>query len=301
MSKSVMAAVVFGLRKIFKKMVTIKLNGGLGNQMFQYAFGRAMSLRRGEELILDLSSYDQLARGDTPRQFKLDQFAIQATIINKQVRPLTASLLWRLRHRLGTLISKEYHLRFHPEYLKSKEKIFDGFFQSYKYFRDYENVIRKDFSIKRSMTGQVKSLADKIGQSESVSIHVRRGDYVSNVSNYHGYGVCPIEYYAQAIDLVKSKTTKPHFYIFSDDIAWVKKNLIFSGEAVYVSVLGLDETIELYLMSLCQYNIIANSTFSWWAAWLNARPDKQVIAPKKWTNVKNFDTIDLIPENWIRL
>lgn len=281
-------------------MIVIRLNGGLGNQMFQYAFGRSLALMRNETLGLDLSNYEKNINPDTPRKFELGNFMIMAEILPINERNNSSSLWLRLSQKINLFFRGDYHMRFHPALLKKKQHIFDGFFQSYKYFIDYEKIIRNDFSLNFMLTGKAKELAESIILEKSVSVHIRRGDYVTNEKNYQGYGVCSIEYYKEAIKIVSTKQPKAEFYVFSDDIKWVKENLSFPDLTVYVSGYGFDDSVEMYLMSLCKYNIIANSTFSWWAAWLNKYPNKIVIAPKKWANI-SVVTNDLLPVDWLKI
>lgn len=280
-------------------MIVVKLKGGLGNQMFQYAFGRSLALRRGVVLRLDINQFENAVPGETPRTFKLDRFNIQAEIVSgvKDKK----EIVWRLINKLGQLMCKDFHLRFHPIFLKIKFDYFIGFFQSFKYFMDSADELRRDFKLKEPLSTEAAAVLKQIRTGQSVSIHIRRGDYVSNQINYKGFGVCSLDYYQGAISMIKEKMAEPHFFIFSDDIEWTKKNLKIDGPAVYISSYNFEETVELKLMSQCKHNIIANSSFSWWGAWLNENPQKIVIAPQKWTNISKFDTIDLIPIEWIKL
>ena len=282
-------------------MITIKIQGGIGNQMFQYAFGRSLSLKRKENLRLDTSFYKNIKSGDTPREFKLNNFNIKADIIETDSLSKSTKTFWKLINKIGLMFHKDFHVRFHPYFLKVRIKNFIGFFQSYKYFSDYEKEIKEDLTLKIQLPAKAIEILEQIKNSSSVSIHVRCGDYITNKDNLKSYGVCSLDYYQNAISRIKEKVDKPVFYVFSDDINWVKSNLKTDENLIFVSDNNFDETVQLELMSNCKNNIIANSSFSWWAGWLNKNPNKIVIAPKKWTNIVNFDTIDLIPEDWIKI
>lgn len=282
-------------------MITIKIQGGIGNQMFQYAFGRSLSLKRKEVLRLDTSFYKNIKNGDTPREFKLNNYNIKADIIETENFGKFTKIFWKLVNGMGLAIYKDFHIRFHPYFLNTKLKNFIGFFQSYKYFNAYEKEIKEDLTLKIALPLKATEILEQIKDNQSVSIHIRCGDYITNKDNLKNYGTCSLDYYQNAISKIKEKVDKPIFYVFSDDINWAKSNLKIDENFVFVSDYKFDETIELELMSNCKNNIIANSSFSFWAAWLNKNPNKIVIAPKKWTNIVNFDTIDLIPENWIKI
>lgn len=313
-------------------MIITRLNGGLGNQMFQYAFGRIASLKRSkagkaEELKLDITGYGAPKMNirlepDTYRAFRLGFFNIQAEIatteeVRKAKYPLgIISKGWRgFKHKL----LRKFYIDYHPEQMdrlaKSggifaaiKDRIFppyaDGFFQSELYFNapEFRSAIVSDFQLKPEwISPAMKDIDDVIRQAEgSVSLHVRRGDYVSHKTVAKVQGACSPEYYAEAISRIASSVPNPHFFIFSDDIEWVKQNIPIGHIATYVSNPALKDYEELVLMSHCKHNIIGNSTFSWWGAWLNQNPDKTVIAPKRWT-ARNTENPNIIPAGWIRI
>ena len=178
----------------------------------------------------------------------------------------------------------------------------DGFWQSDKYFLKYESEIRKDFSFP-SFTDRVNiNLLSEIINSNSVSIHIRRGDYIQMNSAIESHPLCSIKYYQSAISKIKEIIEKPKFYFFSDDIEWVKNQFFSVENAIFVNHnKGKDSYKDMQLMANCKHNIIANSSFSWWGAWLNPNPKKIVIAPKNWFKDTSIDTSDLIPSTWIRL
>jgi hypothetical protein len=147
-----------------------------------------------------------------------------------------------------------------------------------------------------------QEIINEIMDTNSVSLHVRRGDYLINPRAKQLLVVCDAEYYLKSVEIMSSKVERPHFYIFSDDIKWAKENIIMPFKTTFVGENGPRKSYEdLRLMSLCKHNIIANSSFSWWGAWLNENPNKIVIAPKQWFRSSEKDTKDLIPESWLKI
>jgi hypothetical protein len=176
----------------------------------------------------------------------------------------------------------------------------DGYFQSYKYFQDIREVLLRDFFFP-GLDENNSLIENSIVKSiNSVSIHFRRSDYLmEKVIDVHG--VLSEEYYSTAVNLINKIVPNSHFFIFSDDIKHVKDNYSFENATFIEGNNGTDSWKDLYLMSKCKNNIIANSTFSWWAGWLNINPSKIVIAPKKWFNNKDLNNDNLIPQNWIQI
>ncbi|MBC7981871.1 alpha-1,2-fucosyltransferase, partial [Candidatus Parcubacteria bacterium] len=170
-----------------------------------------------------------------------------------------------------------------------------GNYHREKYFIEVKDQVLKQFTLKNPLSQTAQDVLKNI-DTNSVSIHIRRGDYVNN--NHHGS--CDLGYYYKALHHIKSKISSPHFFIFSDDIQWAKDNMQI-GEATFVSNGDIPEVEELILMSMCSHNIIANSTFSWWAAYLNQNLHKIVIAPKQWTRKETSDTLEILPKTWIQL
>jgi len=292
-------------------MIIVKLTGGLGNQMFQYAAGRKLALMRGVQLKLDLSSFSATVPGDTPRSYALDvflfepHFAVPADIeslcrpTGKLARKITEAVL-----PLGMrTYYKERQFQFDPDFMRLGSNVYlDGFWQSEKYFSDISETIQQDFAIRQQLEDRNLELAEQIRSSESVSLHIRRGDYVSNPTTGSYHGICPLEYYRQGVTYIAERNHNINLFIFSDDPAWVRDNLHLSYPMTLVDHNGADSPYEdLRLMSLCHHNIIANSSFSWWGAWLNLNPNKLVVAPANWFNQQNIDTSDLIPFNWHRI
>ncbi|OJI09297.1 MAG: alpha-1,2-fucosyltransferase [Candidatus Vogelbacteria bacterium CG10_big_fil_rev_8_21_14_0_10_49_38] len=289
-------------------MIIVNLKGGLGNQMFQYALGRKLALKTGQELKLDLTGFDR----DHSRAFGLDNFNIIKP-------PATPAEIKRVKYPYGWFskgwrwfrfkILRVHHTGWEPKTLNQIERklkthddfYLDGFWQSHKYIEDVRENLLTDFTPKESLEKKYPDLIAQIKNTNSVGIHLRRGDYATNSRVLREFGVCSIAYYQRAIKLLAEKIDQPNLFIISDDINWVKENLPTDHPTVYVSELGTKDYEELLIMSQGKHNIIANSTFSWWGAWLNNNPDKIVIAPEPWFNNNSIKIDDIIPPTWIRL
>ncbi|KAB0666162.1 alpha-1,2-fucosyltransferase [Oryzomonas japonica] len=296
-------------------MIIVKLWGGLGNQMFQYAAARRLAHINGDRLKLDTQWFGREARGDTPRRYELGVFDITADIATaEEVRRLRGvdTRRWpkavkRLLASVGyaTPISyvAEQHFNSAPEILSLKGDIYlDGYWQSEKYFRDTADVIRNDFRLKESPDGANASVLREIKVCESVSLHFRRGDYVTNSNAAAYHGVLSLDYYAAAIEAIGARVASPRFFVFSDDLTWVKHNFKIDFPVTYIDVNGAEKAYDdLRLMSACQHHIIANSSFSWWGAWLNKNSKKIVVAPQKWYSATEINSDDLIPDAWLRI
>lgn len=285
-------------------MIITNLKGGLGNQMFQYALGRKLSLHNNDQIKLDISGYPR----QNLRSYRLDAFNIVENIaraeeIKKFKYPYgILSMAWR---RFSFKILRRFHIGWEPRLLAKLEKkqnvYLDGFWQSYRYLEDVVDVIKKDFTLKEPLEKVCPELIHQIEATNSISLHIRRGDYVADTKTQKHHGSCSLDYYRQAVDLVAKKVVNPTFFIFSDGIDWVKNNLSISHPVIYVSNPELQDYHELILMSLCHHNIIANSSFSWWGAWLNDHSDKIVISPSRWVNNNSVKIDDLIPPTWIKI
>ena len=200
---------------------------------------------------------------------------------------------------------KEFMYRFRLFYVSygtKRRSYVEGFFQSEKNFTEVALDIRKEFTLKKEFESK-SFLAEKsiIDLTRSVSVHIRRGDYANNKTTNTYFGTCSKDYYLVAMGHIRSKVSSPIFYFFSDDIEWTKKEFGESENFIFISKPELEDYEELILMSKCAHNILANSSFSWWAAWLNANPHKAVVAPKKWLNVTPDPQPNIIPESWVRL
>ncbi|MCL5798059.1 MAG: alpha-1,2-fucosyltransferase [Patescibacteria group bacterium] len=290
-------------------MIITRLIGGLGNQMFQYAAGRRLAHARGTVLKLDIVGFEVYKL----RKYELEYFRINSEIAqNKELdvyKSARSKGLLRFVYKLvpsrGPKVNfySEKSFNFNKEVLKLPENAYlTGYWQSEKYFKDIEKIIRREFEFKTRPDRENNLLLKKIRSVNSISIHVRRGDLVTNRSTNKYHGVCPISYYLTALKIISEKVKNPHLFIFSDDIPWVRRNFKLKLPVYFVENNQGDHSYEdLRLMQNCKHNIIANSTFSWWAAWLNPNKGKTIVAPKKWFNEKSIDTSDLIPEDWIKI
>ncbi|MEM9830572.1 MAG: alpha-1,2-fucosyltransferase [Bacteroidota bacterium] len=201
----------------------------------------------------------------------------------------------------------EYHYKpiLSSSFLRKYKWYFNGYWQNENYFKTYSQKILHDFTPKDNLFSSTleKDAAD-IQQCNAISIHFRRGDYVSNTKTAQHHGVCSIEYYMNAVQYVAKRVESPYFYIFSDDIDWVKSNFSLRyGNRVIEGNNQYNSFTDMYLMSLCKHHIIANSTFSWWGAWLGRNPDKIVITPQRWFAdfSRNEEKKSIVPPDWIRL
>jgi len=293
-------------------MIIVHLNGGLGNQMFQYAFGKRTAENNNDILKLDLSHYSNTHPTETPRRYNLDIYNINESFASdKEIGALkfgNRSFFSRILSWLS--VSDEERSYIVEKFFQFDQSMLDikgnaylqGYWQSEKYFNDIRKVLLENFTIKTHLDDKNKKVLDGINETESVSVHIRRGDYIKDKKTKQFHGTCSLEYYKKAIDIIGKKIKNPHFFIFSDDIEWAKKNLRLSYPAHFVDNNDDEHNYEdLRLMSNCKHNIIANSSFSWWGAWLNQNPDKIVIAPRKWFNDPNIDTSDVTPKSWLRI
>lgn len=274
-------------------MIVVQLLGGLGNQMFQYACGRALALRTGKQLYLDVGSYS-LYPG---RHFELDVLNIQATIINLEEDKAIGS-------RLGLpdiQVYSEQQYNFDPNVFALRDNVFlqGGFWQTEKYFQDFAGVMHEELSPKLpSLSAESLSIAQDMKRYLSIAIHVRRTDYAI----YDKLGILPIDYYENVRRYLGTTFPAARYYVFSDDVAWCKREFTVFPNAYLVEHQGQVGCHEdLWLMSQCQHNVIANSTYSWWGAWLNGNPQKLVIAPDRWFAGEHLNTQDLLPDKWIKV
>ncbi len=289
-------------------MIIVKLMGGLGNQMFQYALGRRLSLLHNTILKVDTSFLNDKSHNHTLRKYELDVFSMSVSIATKtDLNKFSVASNGRLRRLLPFLaayrIINEPCFEFNEDILKSpKHSLLIGYWQTEKYFLPIQDTIREDFKFRKPLEGKNADIASGIIKQNAVSMHIRRGDYVHHEETSKVHGACPTEYYTAALRYIQGKVKDVHLYIFSDDMAWVKDNMFFDAPATYVEHnSGKISYADMQLMSLCRHNIIANSSFSWWGAWLNPNPGKLVVAPAKWFNDGSANTKDLIPEGWQKI
>jgi hypothetical protein len=284
--------------------------GGLGNQMFQYALGRRLALDRGVPLKLDVSWYE----GQDNRSYSLCNLAIKADIASaKQIFSmksyssfLPVHVVWKAAQRFlpyyKRRVVKEQEIgTYDPNILHCPDHAWlNGYWQSEKYFQEIKKLICQDFSPRRKFPRRVLQMALLMHSNpNSVSIHIRRGDYLTEFSQ--SFATCSIDYYKQAVLHISAIINKPHFYIFSDDIEWAKNNLVFNEGMTFIEPdTKIGDFMDMYLMSQCRHHINANSSFSWWGAWLGEKTDSIVIAPNRWYTNDSYPK-DTIPERWVKL
>lgn len=293
-------------------MIIVKLMGGLGNQMFQYATARRLAYRHKAELRLDLSAFDNMAEIDTPRHYELNCYKIIGQPADKSELAMVlpqdfhASTTFRIKRRLG--VDKrirplgEQHKGFNDIVLRARDNTYLlGWWQNENYFKDVRETILQEFQPKKISSRTTQTLK-KIESSPSVSLHVRRGDYVTNKYANKNHGLAPIDYYRKAVDLINRKQKQARYFVFSDDVEWCKKNLPLGKDVVFIDWNSERPCEDIWLMQHCSHNITANSSFSWWGAWLNNNPEKIIIAPKNWFKDRsdNQET-QIVPKDWLRL
>ena len=296
-------------------MIIVRLSGGMGNQMFQYAIGRSLSVKHNVPLKLDVTFLnhrikmpDFLRPNFIFRSFDLDVFNIQAEIAKSNEisfwnRPILFGpimiIIDAILRKLAFLPGWEKKYSFNKEFLHFGPNTYlTGFWQSEKYFSDIASTIRKDFILKNPISETVKKMQDEIKNTNSICVHLRRahggGDFHAKYN---------MAYYKSGINYITKKKKIEKIYVFSDDVKWCEENIKFALPTVFVGndSAGVKGEGHLYLMSLGQHFVIPNSTFSWWAAWLSTNPDKIVVAPKNLFTNEKINNQDLIPENWIRI
>lgn len=288
-------------------MKIVNILGGLGNQMFQYALAVALRERQPDRIVrIDPSGFKgyPLHNGyELRRIFNVD---IPEASVMEQMRvyyPLRNYRMWQIGNRLLPLrkstVKENADMRFTPSVLSDEQSAYYlGYWQTEKYFKDIRPHILEAFRFPSIKPGsRNEAIIDEIGSKNVISVHVRRGDYVK-IGNTQG--ICTLDYYRKALELMKEKTEPEMFLVFSDDISWCRDNIArFLGDipAVYVDWnKGENSFRDMQLMSRCRHNIIANSSFSWWGAWLNSNPDKIVIIPSRWMNGGGW--VDIVPDSW---
>lgn len=286
-------------------MIIVNLKGGTGNQLFQYALGRHLALKNNDTLKLDVRGLARAnAVGDIYRPFALESFNIEKEIASaEEIKRLKYpyrifSKVWRF---LSFKFSHDKNTVFNPRVLNWTGDIFlDGYWQSPRYFADIRDILLKEFTLAKPFSKAGAGFVAQIKNTTAVALHVRRGDYIKNPQVQKEFGPCTLAYYKSAMAEIEKTVPSPTYFVFSDDLPWVKENLPVGDQAVFVKGAGMTDVEDLLLMSMCQHNIIANSSFSWWSAWLNQNPAKIVVAPTPWFDKQPYDK-DLIPKTWIQL
>ena len=292
-------------------MITIRLKGGLGNQMFQYAFAKGIAHSLNTDFQIDCSLLLDRARGKDMvyRDYDLDILNVRE---NFSIRPSNLRMLYKIhsskvgkvmRGRIlsGKSYIKEKHFHVDQDLLKNliDGALYDGWWQSPQYFSHIEKELREDFVLKIQPLESSVSILDRIKRVNSVCLNVRRTDFVANKT----LNTTNQKYFIEAASHMASLVESPVFFIFSDDIDWCRENikLDYPFEIVDHEMKGFKFSNYMRLMISCHHFIIPNSSFAWWAAWLNEELDKKVIAPQTWFNDTTINTNDLVPKSWIRL
>ena len=292
-------------------MIIVKLGGGLGNQMFQYAFAKYLSLKHTTVLKVDtkeLNKRTNPSKSFVFRNYDLDIFNLKIEVASQQEVNKFKRLPFRLPDKiLSKLIGykkgyiAEPHFHFSERcFAAPGNSYLEGYWQSEKYFSSINETLRiNDFSFKQQIGSNTQELMSQIDNCNAVCLNVRRGDFVTN--SFHG--TCSIQYFKKAAELITAQINNPHFFVFSDEIEWCKENLRLNNHTTYVGHEYAGNKFQDYLrlMAACKHFIIPNSSFAWWAVWLNTNKQKIVIVPKNWFSDKTINTTDLMQSGWIVL
>ena len=289
-------------------MNIVQIQSGLGNQLFQYAFYLALKAHEPQTKI-DTSIYRYRAshngyelerlfdiRPDHATLAERNHMADVGKDLWSQIR---RALGWK-RHTTGQLVQEPDPAQgWCPEVLHAKNSYLQGYWQTEKYFLPIAQEVRRAFTFRLPLSAADQALADWMAQTNSVSIHIRRGDYLKarRQADYH---VCTENYYQHAIEYIQAHVKEPVFYVFSDEPVWGQQQVFFPSGTVFVSGhTGQNAYIDMQLMSLCRYHIIANSSFSWWGAWLGEQKDTITVAPSPWFRMRPRP--DIVPDRWIQI
>jgi hypothetical protein len=275
--------------------------------MFQYATGRAVALANRTELVCDLGWYHRTPKHNTPREFELFLYPIQAREATSHEEASGRNYTDRILRRVPLLPRpwrqfREKGYQFDASVREVIDNTYlDGYWQSYKYFDEIAGLLRTELTPSITPSELDMNILKQIKDSSAVSVHIRRGDYVTLKAAATVHGVCTLDYYRSALDVISSSVLDPHFFVFSDDSQWSRENLEFPGPVTFVDHNGPTTAFQdMRMMSTCRHHIIANSSFSWWGAWLNPGSDKIVVAPRKWF-ADGRPTNDLTPTAWHRI
>jgi len=292
-------------------MVQVRLFGGLGNQLFEYAFGRAISLKKNTSLSLDY--YDQIIRTDFDGEnltkitdafdlpVKFYSGKIRKNLVGKHNLVYLDRLITGAYLRTKCVIREDNYDRFQAKIKKCRNVYLSGYWQSERFFEEVKDVIRDDLKFKIERQIMDLSLYQEITKSNSVSLHVRGKEYIEHPL-YHR---CDVKYYLNALNIISKTNPDLKVFIFTDDTDNVYKNykeLLAFSKIVDVKTLFRPDIVDLFLMSKCKHNIIANSSFSWWSAWLNNNTKKIVISPKKWLKDNfRYSSENIVPAEWYKI
>lgn len=289
-------------------MIIVRLIGGLGNQLFQYAVSRRLSYIHDVPLKIDISGFCTYKL----HKYSLHPFNIIENFASKddlnlikkpslkKINPIKKNLETIFNKNKPIIYIKEQSLQFDPNILNLQDNVYlDGYWQCENYFKDINFIIQNEFKVRNPPDPINMKILSDILDCESVSIHIRRGDYVNDPRTNKIHGICDLNYYMKAIEIINQKIDNPHYYVFSDDPEWAKKNIVIDKPIIFLSHNGPSKNFEdLRLMSSCKNHIIANSTFSWWGSYLSNNSEKIIIAPKNWFNSKDINSKDISLKSW---
>lgn len=295
-------------------MIISYILSGLGNQMFQYAAGKSLALHHKTELKLDIDWFSHKEKQQTRREYGLGIFNLPDKIALKEetekfTKKPPNNIFGRLKVKYDLslptykrTIYEEPHFHFDRHFFDGrKSALIIGYWQSEKYFLPIADLIRQTFTIP-VIGKENERLENKIRSTNAISLHVRRGDMVNNPEVARVHGSCDLKYYLEAIQKLSSEIHDPEFFVFSDDSEWCRQNIQIESPTYFIdNNQGNQAWQDMQLMRMCRHHIIANSSFSWWGAWLNPNPDKKVIAPARWFNNNDKNLSDLLPPGWIRI
>jgi hypothetical protein len=314
-----------GIPDLYWKVVSsltaiVKLTPGLGNQLFEYAVGRSVALHHGTTLKLDRTHLLE-------DQYQLSHFSIQEHFATpSEITALTGEgkrgvnkLIFDFRQRNRPYFRRshfvepnyfdrafgrhaiEHRLTYDSNILRTPKDVYlEGYFPTEKYFKPISDLIRREFKLRNRLGTRNQDIAKSIQQTESVSVHVRRSDYLYPINSFT-LGNLTMAYYEKCVQMVDDRLKSPHFFIFSDDPEWVTRNFDLGHPTTIVSNKESRNYEDLALISSCKHNIVSNSTFSWWGAWLNQNPAKLVLAPDPWYASSIIKSSDIVPDDWIRV
>ena len=278
--------------------------------MFQYATARALALRHETDLLADsrlFCTYDLhsylIDRFETIMS-EADETNLNGLILPPEKRRVLASSWWAVRNRGRLSYFRERGLSYDPRFdTQSDNTYLQGYWQSERYFRHIAPQLRDELTRREPVDDVNRNVLDEIASEMAVSLHIRRGDYVSNAKTMKVHGTCSLDYYLEAARFVADQIeAPPTFFVFSDDPEWARENLKLPFPMRFVSHNSVaDPSVDLRLMSACRHHVIANSSFSWWGAWLNPSPQKTVVAPAVWFAGRKDQGQDIVPQSWIRM
>lgn len=286
-------------------MVIVKVWGGLGNQLFQYAFGKYLAAKLNTQVKYDVQVQPGI-KNYTPRDFSLTAFNTATPLASsaevKQFKYRGNTNIERLQRKLAQkfpFLFKRYYVepiipQFENTFEAKDNCYYDGYWQSYRFLTINNEALQKELTPKQPLREEVKKIIQQIELSDAAGIHVRRGDYLE----LKHMNICQLPYYKNAVEYLESNVPGIKFYIFTDDADWCRQH--FTGPQ-YTVVTGNEPYEDLLLLSACKHAIIANSSFSWWAAWLNSNADKKIIAPNRWHNRDEESYKDIVPHEWVKI